>query len=794
MKKSMFLLSIGCLSAGLAVAETPRKAPVESSNDATELESVEVTAQQQKKKSRSRAEQDKLPQTTESITREKAEENINSMNTEDLIKYMPSITVRKRYIGDTNAPVATRTTTMSQSARSLIYADGVILSSLLGNNNGNTGSPLWNMISPSEIERIDMMYGPFSAAYAGNSVGGVLDITTRMPDKFEASANVQSTWQDYNYLGRSTTFDAQQYSANIGDRHGDFSWRFNYSHLDSHSQPIAFATMTQSSATPAKGAVAVTGAVSDVNPYNQTIKVLGETAVNHTIQDNFKWKFAYDITPSIKASYTLGLWLNDANAKVNSFLKDGAGNSIYSGNVNIDGKGYTISPTSMIGNVVEQRRWSHGMALKSETGGLFDWSLTGSVVEYGKDIQRAPATAQNNGYSPSGGAGTNTVLTGTGWHTFDAKGIWRPKTSWGDHEVSLGYHHDLYELSNPVYNTSQWQYAGNGTIASASYGKTQTNSVWLQDILAFNRQWTLTLGGRLENWNAYDGVNKSSATQTTNQANRSALKFSPKASLKWNPDNNWQMTASIGHAYRFPTVTELFQNVRNPMTNTFSNPNPNLRPENSLSSELATQYSVEDGKIRLSFFQERTNDAIYSQTSLLANGSTLSSVQNVGQINTYGIEVSGEKQEIGRYLGIDGLDFSANGTWVDSKITKDTRIVSPNPNLPAGTLVDVVGKKQPRLPSFRANATLTYHPIKPLSISTSVRYSSQQYGQLDNSDANHYSYTGLSSFLVADTRIRYEITKQLAISGGIDNVNNEKYILYHPFPGRTYFAELKFNY
>ena len=88
----------------------------------------------------------KLPTTTESITSDHIENTINAMTAEDVIKYMPSIQVRRRYIGDTNAPVGWRTSGTSASARGLIYGDGILLSSLLGNNNGNTGSPRWNMI------------------------------------------------------------------------------------------------------------------------------------------------------------------------------------------------------------------------------------------------------------------------------------------------------------------------------------------------------------------------------------------------------------------------------------------------------------------------------------------------------------------------------------------------------------------------------------------------------------------------------------------------------------------------
>ena len=95
-------------------------------------------------------------------------------------------------------------------------------------------------MSPSEIERVDVMYGPFSAAYSGNSIGGVIDITTRMPEKFEAGADIKSTWQNYSFYGKKKTFDSQEYSFNVGDRYKDLSFRFDVSHLDSHSQPIAF--------------------------------------------------------------------------------------------------------------------------------------------------------------------------------------------------------------------------------------------------------------------------------------------------------------------------------------------------------------------------------------------------------------------------------------------------------------------------------------------------------------------------------------------------------------------------
>ena len=54
---------------------------------------------------RSPAQQRQSPATTESVTAGRAADTINAVNTEDMLKYLPSVLVRKRYIGDTQAPI-----------------------------------------------------------------------------------------------------------------------------------------------------------------------------------------------------------------------------------------------------------------------------------------------------------------------------------------------------------------------------------------------------------------------------------------------------------------------------------------------------------------------------------------------------------------------------------------------------------------------------------------------------------------------------------------------------------------
>ena len=51
----------------------------------------------------------------------------------------------------------------------------------------------------------------------------------------------------------------------------------------------------------------------------------------------------------------------------------------------------------------------------------------------------------------------------------------------------------------------------------------------------------------------------------------------------------------------------------------------------------------------------------------------------------------------------------------------------------------------------------------------------------------------LSSYFTTDLRLRYAISRQWHAALGIDNLNNDKYWNFHPYPQRTYSAELQFD-
>src|SRR6202035_5799070 len=134
-----------------------------------------------------------------------------------------------------------------------------------------------------------------------------------------------------------------------------------------------------------------------------------------------------------------------------------------------------------------------------------------------------------------------------------------------------------------------------------------------------------------------------------NQPELASNKFSPQASLSYDPNKEWNVTANFGESYRYPTVTELYQNISVGGVATFAN--PNLAPEQDFTGELNVERKWNDGRVRLTVFKERTNNAIISQTNLVTNPVTLAQVPtttigNVAAIRMQGVELSAEKNNV----------------------------------------------------------------------------------------------------------------------------------------------------
>ena len=714
-----------------------------------------------------------VPNTTSTVTAEDVGRTINLTTPEDVLRYVPDVLVRQRHIGDTQSPITSRTSGVGASARTVLYVDGILLSALIGNNN-TSASPKWGLITPDAVERVDVLNGPFAAAFPGNSVGSVIAFVTRMPRQFEAHAEVQGASQSFAKYGDDKSYATGRVAADIGDRLGDFAFRLSYNHLDSHSQPLTYVTAIVPATTSATGTPA-TGAFNDANRLGQPIVVLGSSGLEHQVQDNASGRFTHDLSPSVTVAYTFGLFANHDDSTVNSYLRGASGAAVYSGPINIAGHAYTVAASSFSNGVYnfDELELAQGLSLSSHTGGVFDFDVTATSFDYLHSHQRIPTSALPAAFS--GGAGTGAELDDTGWYTLDANGKWRPNER---HTVTFGAHQDSYLLDNPKFALANWQSDAEGATLTLSKGRTLTQALWAQDVWSLSPDLKLTTGGRYEHWRASDGQNVS-ATPALNvhQPELSKDAFSPKAVLAWSPLAGWTFKGSVGVANRFPTVSELYQAVTTGQI--LSVPNPNLKPERALSSELSVERDWADGSLRVSLFDERMHDALLSQTSIL-NNTSVSFVQNVDRTRATGVEVVADRKD----LLIPGLDLSGWATWLDTDIEKDA------------AFANAVGKRLPQLPRWRGAMVATYTPpaLPKLDVTLAARYSDRSFATIDNSDHYANTYQGFGAFFVMDAHVRYRLNDHLAADVGVDNLNDRKYFVFHPFPQRTFLVDLRYTY
>ncbi|UFZ06026.1 TonB-dependent receptor [Bradyrhizobium ontarionense] len=718
-----------------------------------------------------------LPQESFSITAKQIDETINLKDPEDAVKYMPSLFVRKRNDGDNMSVLATRTWGVNSSARTLIYYDDLLISALLGNNNTNA-APKWNLISPEAIARIDYLNGPFAAAYPGNSIGGVLLITSKMPDKPFAVAKETVSVMPWNQYGTKDTYVTSQTSASAGNRDGRLSWLVTANYLDSYQQPLTYTT------TPSMPTTA-TGAFFARNKTGTETDVVGTGILAHSQQTSGNLRLAYDLSPLVQATYSLGIWNNHQVSTPQTYLRDATGRPTFN----------NISTFASGRYIWDQTQLSNAIALKSDTKGIFDFDLSASSYSYLQDTQLNPftVTATGVGYSQNGKISR---MDGTNWQNADAKGIWRPFGYDGPQEVSFGVHGDRYRLENPTYASAVWNQAtstGTGQLYATGVGETRTSALWLQDAWKILPNLKLTLGGRLETWRALDGFNVNTLTSSagaitqsvaTAQPQLSATKFSPKASLSYDLNRDWNVTANFGEAYRFPTVGELYQNVSS--GNVIYLANPLLKPEHDYTGELNIERHWIDGRVRLTLFEEKTFDALISQSTTVTRNTdgaqiVQTAVSNVDAVRMRGVELSADKDNV----LIDGLQLFGSVTYVDSKILADASWKGAT---------TVVGKRVPYVPDWRAKFGATYRPNESWAYTVAARYSGKQYSTLDNTDVVSHVYGAFDSFFVVDMKVHYNATKTFSFDFGIDNVFNEQYTLFHPFPGRTYVLAAKYTF
>lgn len=704
--------------------------------------------------------------------------SINVATIEDLVKYEPSIVIRKRYIGDSNGTLGLRGSNMFATSRSMVFADGVPLHYLLQSR--WSGAPRWTMVSASEIARVEILYGPFSAEYSGNSMGGVVLIETAIPQEREVHVDLDYFSQDFDAYGFNDTLSGHKAFVSYGDKFGDLSFYISYNRLENDSQPQSFYFDNR---TPAGNTIPVEGAVVDRDVFGNTAFYFGDTGVEQATTDNFKLKLGYDLGDW---STLLNIAFEDRNTlrdSPNAYLVDADGTTRWSGNFVQDGVGMNVSANRLGASDLDRQSLSMGLRVKGDISDGIRFEGNISDFRILKDESRASSHNPNDPLFA--GRGQTTDYDDTGWQTLEGKFVFSELGIDGL-ELVTGARYEAYQLNLDVYNSLDWTRGDNNGYSSRSGGETEISAAFIQANWEINEAWDLSIGGRYEHWKSFDGYFGDDDPATTEfdvaaVPESSSSKFSPKFSVGYVPAQDWLVRYSIAQAYRFPIVEELF--TQSQSYSTIIEAKPDLKPEDGVHQNLMIERQFDTGYVRVNVFTETIQDAIESQSNLLPGGGSVTTFSAIDEVETDGVEFI-----FNRYaVWVPELDIRFNVAYTKSIIVDNSTAEGPNPT------ASIEGNDYPRMPRWRSNLMATYHVSDRWDISGNLQYADKSFGRLDNTDDAEEVMGAQDGYTRIGVKTTYDISDEIELGFGIDNLTNESAFVAHPWPGRTLYFNLSYD-
>lgn len=690
---------------------------------------------------------------------------VNAFNTEDLMKYAPNFFVRKRYAGDSNGVPGFRGTHSTQSARTLVMVDGFVVSNFLGNS--FSFSPKWGVVGPGEVRQFDIVYGPYSSRYVGNSMGGIVNITTRDPHDTEAFAKVQGMVQPYRQFGTDDSYWGGSAEAGFGLKQKDGPWslRVTARYFKNEGHPMSFYGFGAAKA----GTITdVTGAVIDpkqpaLNPAGPALLFAAQSPALVT-QKQAKLKLGYD-DGTLTGQLLFAYWNNrDDQHAPDCYLRDTSGAPVCGdANVRINGATYYASGANW--SLTKRDEFLLGARLAAPLWG--HWTARASLSTY-QIVRSDGFTSTGYANGQANGPGKLSRSGPIGWWTGDLV----VERKGGAHEVAFGATASLYRTDTRNYALNNWRdFATATALSSKTFGKTRILSVWAEDVWHIAPHAQITVGLRHDDWRAYDGgLLTPSLAKIYPARHDSALSPSLSGQIDL---NGTLLQLSLATATRFPTVGELFQGSLN--GNGTFNPNsfdPNLKPEKSRDANLLVSRDLGPVKLTGSVFYQRVKNTIFSFLGFNQNNVSISSFKNIDRTRQWGIEAIAETHD----WPLPGLDIEANAAWIDSITVRNRAAPSAE------------GVQFPRIPRWRVNANARYAFSPAVQGSLGMRYASRPNTDLFGLQrGDTFGYT--SELFALDAKLNWDVNPHLRLSAGVDNITNNRAWVFHPYPQRTFLVE-----
>ncbi len=696
-------------------------------------------------------------------------ERVNATTIEDAVMQAPSVFVRRRFIGDTNGTTGIRGSSYFQTAHTMVFSDGLRLHNML--QTVWNGAPRWSLVAPNSVKQIKVMYGPYSAEHSGNSFGGTIEMTTKMPEEFGMDMEVMGMVQDSNRFGRDEVLTGHKEFISAGNKIGKWSIFGFYNHLENEGQPQSF-DISLGSENIAAGATAVTGGYATSTRDGADTYVIGDQGVQDSLYDLYEIKIGYDFTPDLTGLLTVAFEdvLKDRHDGM-SFLKDSNGNRIWEQGTDLSmaGRGFNVDESDYGRNRTERQTLTYGYNLSGKINDTWDIDTTAEYFDGYKDTNTAANQSTNNTAYDRTGTVSDTKRW---WGTYDLKLATQEAFGRKDMGAMFGYQFNYSDLSYQKWTSNNVETEQRNTFASQAGGATSMNSAFGQVDWDFLEDWNVMAGARYDRWETIKGHFTEGGTITYFD-DRSSGRVSPKFSLAFAP-NDLSFRYSFSKAYRFPMAQELYDSVEDNTTDSSSVSDPGLGPETGYFHDFKVQYDLPEGYARASLFYNTIENEIMSTTKLNGAGSAVKTYQGIDKTETIGVELV-YKQD---YVLDLPIALNINGTWLNKEIVEHYQNA---------------GKEWIRLPRYRASASATYHIMDNLDSTVSVRYRSNQFGQEDNSDNAQNVPGAQDKMTIVNFKTGYTHDLgdyKLKASIGVNNILDQDVWDHHPYPQRTYFANI----
>ena len=724
----LLVLILSAPVAGIAADE-------DNQGDVVQLQDVVVTATKTEK-----ALED-VPGSVSVITQEDLEKQ-DIQTVDEALRLTPGIFAKRtKGLMDSTPSVSIRG--LKGDQYTLLLIDGQPV------NDAYTGGVQWGSLPISNIERIEVVRGPASALYGGNAMGGVINIITKAPEKLEMLAS--------GGYGSNNTYRTR---FSVGDLLWErFSIQVGY---EEEGTDGYVTTPVVRSITSGKGNVSGGYAMND-STGNPTKWVVGDKG------DNGAFHSAFNIKSGLKLSDTGSLTLSIMSGRhdydygsPNSYMDTFGGASTYAtAGTNQRAK---FQPNDFIDSTGIGRNDTdiYGLSFKELFGPVMLRAQAGLINS--DDRYTTESGSGLSGYDDTAGSLKITKNT----TTFGEVSGDVPITD--SHLLTVGVSFrgddsDTNDYTVPFYRS----YAGIGDSTFYSGGTERSWGLFAQDQWQLLKPLTLYLGARYDYWTVDDGASGVPGSLTTYESNTESH-FSPKAAVVWKALPDTTVKASVGNAFRAPTLYELYRSWQSGATNYVSN--PDLKPETVWAYELGMDQFFFDKKTHLALagFWNDIDDMIAYRTSGNDRIRT-----NVGKTRTYGIELEAE-QKITSWLALWG-----NFTYTHARIEENSSDRSSE------------GKYVTGIPEYAWNAGVdaTYKWCKASLIG---RYYSKIYSSSDNSDTEDGVYGTYEPAVFMDAKITVTPLKWLEFSISAENLLDKEYYEYYKTDGRTIFAEMTFKY